>query len=149
VALIYFRKSSALYHADADAIVLRFDRPRPREKLQQIQADVICEVDRAGELVRVLVLDHKRLRLGLLLAHFTPMDASTTPGWGCVTYDPGARLAAFYLVTPEENAAVETASRRAVCEIDAAGRLLSIVIPVSGRRGEIALRRVTARLPAI
>ncbi len=147
MALIYFRKSSALYHADADAIVLRFDRPRPREEVQQVAADVVCEVNRAGELARVLVLDHKRLRLGLLLAHFTPMDPSARLGWGSVTYDPGARLATFYLVAPEESTAAETASRRATCAVSASGRLVSITIPVGGRRGETILRRATARLP--
>lgn len=147
MALVYFRKSSALYHADADAIVLRFGRPRSREEVQQVATDVVCEVNRAGELARVLVLDHKRLRLGLLLAHFTPMDPSTRLGWGCITYDPGARLATFYLVAPEEPAAAETASRRATCTISASGHLVSITIPVAGRRGETTLRRATARLP--
>ncbi|NOZ29133.1 MAG: hypothetical protein GXP39_13935 [Chloroflexi bacterium] len=142
---IYFRKSAVVYHEDQDQIQIWFDRPGEAER---IGANVICEIGRGGELVRVQVQDHKRLRLRKRLEAFTQTEEPPTWSWGYITYDETARIGTFYLTSWPGDGTPEQVRRRAICEIDAQGRLLGIMIPVGGRDGEWLLRTATGRLPA-
>ncbi len=144
----YFRKSAAIYQRDKDQIYVQFDRPRRNEPLQQVTADAVCEISPAGELVRVLIWDHKRLRLGKLLAHFTEVPVPQSLLWGYITYDLAARVASFYLASVPDEAALRQVRRRAICEIDAQERLTRIVIPVRGGPDVATLRTAANQLPS-
>ena len=144
---VYFRKSSTVYDENKDFIWIRFAQPRRGEKTQETPTDVVCEVNRAGELVRVIVMDHKRLHLGTLLSNFTATEPPRILSWGYVAYDEAARIATFYLAESPEGMEVEHVQRRATCHLDAQGRLVGMVIPIPGRGDETPLRMAAGTLP--
>ncbi|HEY64545.1 MAG TPA: hypothetical protein G4O02_08230 [Caldilineae bacterium] len=142
---VYFRICATLYHEKRDQIEIRFDRPRGRE-VTRIHANAVCEISPRGELVRVLVQDHKWLRLGKLLEGFDMVPQPETWSWGYITYDVAARTGTFYLTpwTPEDQ--LEPVPRQVTCEIDAEGNLVGIVIPVRGRDATWLLRVAARRI---
>ncbi|MCD6291146.1 MAG: hypothetical protein J7M34_11635 [Anaerolineae bacterium] len=144
---VHFRICAILYHEKRDQIEIRFGRPRGGE-ITRVHANAVCEISPQGELVRVLVLDHKWLRLGKLLEGFDMVPQPETWSWGYIAYDVAARTGAFYLASWTSGDQLESVHRRVTCEIDAEGNLTGIMIPLRGREATWLLRVAARRIVA-
>ncbi|GAB4561407.1 MAG: hypothetical protein Kow0047_08720 [Anaerolineae bacterium] len=143
----YYRKLSALHLTDRDEIAVLFARPKRGRSLRMLDVTALCDVTYAGELIRIAVQDHKTLALGRRLAAFDPVPDPDIWSWGYIHYDPSARVAIFYLAPLKEEASLARIERRGICEVDDAGELIRLVIPVRGRQGTALLGAAAGHLP--